>query len=184
VIILDCDDPSISKEINRFWVIMKKSPSALAWGIVIISSFLMVFAPGLRADDASRLKAAQDLLVAAQMDQIFSKTIDEALDMQIKQAPQLADLRDVMKAFFVKYMSWDAMKDDLAKSYADAFTEQELKEITKFYRTPAGKKMALMTPDLMTREANLGQQKVQDHIGELQQMIQEAMEKKKQLQGQ
>ena len=158
---------------------MKKSSFAYS-GMVVISSLFMVFVPGLNADEASHLQAARDLLVASQMEQVFSKTIDQALDMQIRQAPQLGELRGVMKDFFNKYMSWDALKDDLAKLYADSFTEDELKDITKFYQTPTGKKMALATPELMAKGAMLGQQKVQEHIGELQQMIQDAMAKKQQ----
>ena len=154
--------------------LVQKPSFTLAAGIVAIASFLLLSTPALKADEASHLKAAQDLLVAAQMQVIFSKTVDQALDMQIKQAPQLAQFRPIMTAFFSKYMSWDALKDDLAKLYANAFTEDELKDITKFYETPTGKKMAMETPALMMQGSALGQQKVQEHIGELQQAIQAA----------
>jgi len=54
---------------------------------------------------------------------------------------------------------------------AEQFTEEELKDITRFYQTPSGKKMARLTPELTAKGAMLGQQEVQAHLGELGEMI-------------
>jgi hypothetical protein len=91
---------------------------------------------------------------------------------QIAENPALAELKPVMKAFFDKHMSWAALKTEMAQLYAEQFTEEELQDITKFYQSPAGKKMARLTPDLVAKGAGLGQARIQAHLGELEQMIQ------------
>lgn len=143
--------------------------------LALTVAFLAAPASLLRADDASHLQAARNLLLASHMDQSYGKMIDQILDAQTKSAPQLAKMREPMKEFFTKYMGWDAMKDDLAKIYADNFTEQELNDITAFYKTPTGTKMSQALPSLMAEGAQLGQRRVQEHMGELKEMIEKSM---------
>jgi uncharacterized protein len=95
------------------------------------------------------------------------------VDMQIKANAQIAPFRQVMLDFFAKYMSWDAMKDDMAKIYVEEFTLQELKDLTAFYKTPTGQKAALRVPQLMNKGADLGMRRVQDHMPELQKAVQD-----------
>jgi uncharacterized protein len=135
------------------------------------------------ADEASHKKAAENLLLQMDMDDVFNKSTDQLLDMQLKQAPQLAPAKDAMKKFFSKYMSWDALKDDVAQLYAECFNEDELNELSKFYQTPVGKKLAKVTPDITTKAAALGQAKVQSHIAELQEMMGESIRKSNAEQG-
>jgi len=141
----------------------------------ILGAFLFSSTPPARADDASHLQAARDLLLALHMDQSYGKMVDQVLDAQLRASPQLVQLREPIKAFLNKYMGWDAMKDDLAQIYANSFTEQELNEITTFYKTPTGSKLALSIPDLTAQGIQLGQRRVADHISELQQVVQKAM---------
>jgi hypothetical protein len=146
-----------------------------SWRILLGAAVLsLAFHASTRADEASHLQAARDVLAAAHMDQIYGKTIDQILDMQLRSSPQLADMREPMKQFFTKYMGWDALKDDMAKIYAQTFSEDELKQIAAFYRTPAGTKMIEAQPDLTREGMELGQSKVRDHLPELQEMLAKA----------
>ena len=76
-----------------------------------------------------------------------------------------------MKQFLAKYMSWDSLKADMIKIYMDEFTESELGELNKFYQTPVGKKTVEKMPTLMSKGAQLGGQRVQEHMPELQAAI-------------
>jgi hypothetical protein len=76
-----------------------------------------------------------------------------------------------MKAFLNKYMSWASLKDDMAKIYMAEFSESELNELTKFYQTPLGKKSIQKMPVLMTKGAEIGQKRVQEHLPELQAVL-------------
>jgi uncharacterized protein len=134
--------------------------------------------PAVRASDATHRAAAEALLNLMDMDNLMSQSIDQMLDMQVKQNPAIGQFKDQMKTFLAKYMSWASMKEDMIKIYTDEFTEQELKELLAFYQTPLGKKTVQKMPKLMAKGAELGQQRVQQHLPELQQAIQEQATKK------
>lgn len=81
---------------------------------------------------------------------------------------QIKQFEVVMRKFLVKYMSWDALKEDFTKIYAGEFSEQELNQLTQFYNTPLGKKLSSKLPALQQKGMLLGQQRVQAHQAELQ----------------
>ena len=132
----------------------------------------------VRASDASHRAAAEALLNLMDMDNLLNQSIDQMLEMQVKQNPAIGQYQTQMKAFLSKYMSWASMKEDMIKIYMDEFSEQELKELLAFYQTPLGKKTVQKMPKLMAKGAEMGQQRVQQHLPELQQAIQEQATKK------
>jgi hypothetical protein len=139
---------------------------------------VLVAASAAAADQKSHRKAAEELLKVLNMDKQLQSAIDQTLDLQIKANPGIAEYRDVMKKFFSKHMSWDSLKEDIITIYTDAFTEEELNEITKFYKTPVGKKLVEKNPELMGKGMQLGVKRVQENQGELRQMLEDARDKK------
>ena len=131
-----------------------------------------------RASEQTHRQAAEQLLALMDMDKLMSESIDQMLEMQVKQNPAIGQFKEEMKKFLSKYMSWAAMKEDMVKIYTAEFTEQELKELLAFYQTPLGKKTVSKMPKLMAKGAELGQQRVQEHLPELQKAIQEQATKK------
>jgi hypothetical protein len=131
-----------------------------------------------RATEETHRQAAEALLNLMDMDNLMNESIDQMLEMQVKQNPAIGPFKDEMKKFLSKYMSWSTMKGDMVKIYAAEFTEPELKELLAFYQTPLGKKTVAKMPKLMAKGAELGQQRVQEHLPELQKAIQERATKK------
>ena len=122
------------------------------------------------ADQAARVEA-EALLDTMGMQGTLDKAIGVLLDAQIKQTPELAPYRGVMLDFFKKYMSYESLKPDLISIYESEFSASELREVRAFYATPAGQKMIEKIPQLMGKGAEIGARRVQDHIEELKQMI-------------
>ncbi len=122
------------------------------------------------ADKESR-KEAEILLNSIGMETLLEQTIPQMLNLQIQQNPSLEPYKQVMLDFLNKHMSYKNLKPDLIDIYADAFTTNELKEINAFYRTPTGIKAIKLMPSLMEKGGQLGAQKVEENIQELQQMI-------------
>jgi hypothetical protein len=132
---------------------------------------LAMGAPAYAAADESSAAAAEKLLEVMHMNQTLERTIDRSLDVQLKKNPALVTYKDVMRRFLDRYMSYESLKPDLVKIYANAFTSKELAEITAFYQTPTGRKALEMTPELAAEGAQLGIQRVREHVDELKQMI-------------
>jgi hypothetical protein len=145
----------------------------------LLIAFALLQPSALRADEASHKKAAESVLALMGMETLLSQSIDQMLAMQVQQNPAIAPYQAQMKTFLSKYMSWDSMKDDMAKIYMGEFTEPELNELYKFYQTPVGKKTVQRMPALMAKGAELGQKRMQEHLPELQAAIQAAGAEKK-----
>ena len=140
--------------------------------VSVLIGAIALFQPApARADEASHRKAVDSLFALMGMESLLTQSIDQMLAMQVQQNPGLAQFQPQMKAFLTKYMSWASLKDDMAKIYMAEFSESELNELTKFYQTPLGKKSIQKMPLLMTKGAEIGQKRVQEHLPELQAVL-------------
>jgi hypothetical protein len=126
----------------------------------------------------SHEKAAEQMLELMNMEMVLTQSVDEMLKAQMQANPAIAPYEDVMRKFFAKHMSWSSLKPDMVKIYTEAFTEKELNELNAFYQTPTGKKAVQSMPVLMGKGAQVGSQRVQQNMPELQAAI--AAEAKKQ----
>jgi hypothetical protein len=142
---------------------------------ILATPFVSLAAP----DDQSHRAAAESMLEAANVESSMDSVLDQTLDLQIKSNPQLAPLREVMHKFLTKHLSFAALKEELIGLYVEEFTEEELLEITAFYRTPTGRKAMEKMPVLFQKGAELGKRRVQANMAELQKMTQEEMKRQK-----
>lgn len=143
-------------------------------GMVIAGLLLSVtVATGARADEKSHRAAIQEFFAIAQMDTLMQRSIDAALNSQIQVNPQLKPYEAKMRQFLAKYMSWKSLQEDFTTMYMKAFTEDEFKQIVAFYKTPVGKKSLQQMPTLLEQGAAIGAKRVQDHMPELQKMLEE-----------
>jgi uncharacterized protein len=101
---------------------------------------------------AAALAAAKelvDLKGAAQMfDPVVTGVVEQTKGALLQTNPQLSkDLTDVGNQLSKEFAPRRAeLTDAAAKAYAARFTEQELKDVVTFYKSPAGKKMLAQEP--------------------------------------
>jgi hypothetical protein len=95
------------------------------------------------------------------------------LDAQIAQNPGMAPYRDILEDYFQKYISYDAVKDEIAALYAERFTDDELSAAIAFYSTPEGQRFAEEQPSLMQSGMAIGQRRAQENQAELMERIME-----------
>jgi hypothetical protein len=108
-----------------------------------------------------------DLFAALKLQQEVQSMPESMIDGEIARNPGMAPFRDLMVAWLKKYMTWPAMEPQLTQLYASNFTEEELKTMAAFYRSPAGQKAVQKMPEMMQRTAMLGAQLSQPHSEEL-----------------
>lgn len=128
---------------------------------------------------ATHLKAAQDFLIATNVNNQFGSVMDNMIkssSTQISEEHRASYLK-VMNTFITKYFTWDALKDKIAALYAAEFTEDELIKLSAFYNTPLGKKVSSKLTILTQKGMLIGQQAVADHRPELEQMMKDEFQK-------
>lgn len=119
----------------------------------------------------SHRQAAVDLLVQTGAERNAMAMASAMTDAMVQGNPMLADYRDILIAWSSKVMTWDNMKPKMVDLYASAFSEQELRDLSAFYKTPLGAKTLRVLPKIMHRGAEIGADLAQEHQDELQTMI-------------
>ena len=149
-------------------------------GMPMVALGLVLAGESSRAwsDEKSHRAAAEEMLEVVDVDRVMTAAAEQMLAIQLKADPRLKPLREVMKKFFAKHLSYAAIKNDLIQLYTAEFTETELKEITAFHRTPTGRKTIEKVSALMQKGAELGEKRVQENLDELRQMIAEELKMK------
>jgi hypothetical protein len=123
------------------------------------------------ADTASHRQAAEALLITIKAEQDLQKSADRLMEHLLQQNPQLAPHHAAVKTFITEHMNWPTLREDMITLYVQAFTEDELQQLTKFYRTPTGQKAADKMPQLAHAGTQLGITRLQANKEELQRII-------------
>ncbi|WP_461481048.1 DUF2059 domain-containing protein [Porticoccus sp.] len=134
----------------------------------------LVSAPGFA--DPER-EAARGLLESIHAEQVMNDMIQRALVVELENNPALAPYQGVFKAFYDQYLSYPAISEQLIDLYTEAFTLEEIQQITAFYQTPAGAKAMRLSPELFQKGMQIGQRNVAENIDVLQRMIADEAER-------
>ena len=148
---------------------------------ILLFSIALTLSQAVLADNSAR-REAEILLNMMGMDAAMENSVEQMLNVQLQQNPAMAPYKQVMMEFFSKYMNYESLKPQMVELYIETFSAKELQRINAFYQTPTGRKTIEVMPQLMGKGAQIGAQKVQANIAELQQMIQAESQRLQQLQ--
>jgi len=110
-----------------------------------------------RADDASRLAKATEMMQIAMGDQM-TKSMEQTMkamtatmgkDMPVDQRAKAGEMAE--KSMSLAMAAFNKAKPALAKAYADTYTEEELDGILAFYRSPVGRALIQKAPEASQR---------------------------------
>ena len=128
---------------------MKKAISIIVLGLsVLISS--------AHAQEDAKLKLADKLLIVMEMQKTIEQSFGAVKNMIPNQGNASAEAQDVIN-MIIKELSWDNIKTDYIKLYAEVFTEDELKGLIHFYESPIGKAYIKKQPELTQKSMMLSQ---------------------------
>lgn len=119
--------------------------------------------------------AVIELMEVSGMAEAMASMRDLSLKAALAQNPDLARFEAVMRAFFDKYLTLDALKDDFVELYRKRFDELQIRQITAFYRTPTGRLSVRALPALIEEGGQVGRRAVEAHRDELMDMMKKEM---------
>jgi uncharacterized protein len=131
---------------------MTVSVLARLWVALLLTLSLGVAAQSANPPSPQAIALAKELIVLKgghqMFDQVVPGVIEQAKDVFLPTNPNLnKELVEVTGKLKLEYANKsDELFNEVAKVYAMHFTEQELKEIVAFYKTPLGKKMLAEDP--------------------------------------
>lgn len=101
------------------------------------------------------ISTAKELIAATGATQLFNPLIagvvEQAKLLYLQQNPQLSkDLNDISAKMRTDLQPrFSELSDEVARLYASNFTEQELKDILVFYKSPSGQKLLQAQPKVI-----------------------------------
>jgi uncharacterized protein len=151
---------------------MKPMYRSLTRCLLPVFAVVFLFTPMLvAADEASHHQQVETLFRLTQMEKKLQESVNTVLQLQLRQYPQLQKDSKKLEAFLQKYIGWEALKADITDMYMKTFSEAELEQINAFYITPAGQKVINVVPQLVQQRNQIAMTRLQNNIGELQQMM-------------
>ncbi len=157
---------------------------------VVFVTVLSMFCSFANADEKSHRAAAEDLLLMTNIDKMLKpmwQQMEAMLEQQFVQLGASEELRHVLNKFSGKMakvmeeeLGWAKMKNDYIDIYVKTYTEGEIRAISDFYKTPAGKKFIEKMPQLMRESMAIGQRKIPAFTEKVQKISQEMINEIKQ----
>ena len=163
---------------------------------ILVSGVFTVRAAEQKADDdmAARTKLATELLETMQVDKALNQSFDSVKDMQkqmimkfnkdaANQALVIETQNKIMEVMKTE-LSWENLKPEFERLYAETYSAEELEGLLKFYQSPLGRKFVEKQPEMQRKTMQMVQQmmmrvmpKIQALTLELQRKAAETAEK-------
>lgn len=132
--------------------------------ILMLSLTTLFLANAVQAKD----DAVDRLFKAMNMQEQFNSGFEAMLPMIDQMAIQYKldakgkeELKNIYREWFDKDIDRNLVMSKMRKIYADAFSDDEIEKIIKFYQTSTGQKLLKETPRLMQLGAQIGMQEAQ-----------------------
>jgi len=132
-----------------------RAPCAVTLALGLAVALGIGAADAQQQPSASAIAAAKEVITAKGAATLYSPLVSGVIEktksvfLQIN--PMLGkDLNEVAAKLHAEYASRSAeIVNDVAKLYASRFTEQELKDILAFYKSPLGRKLIVEEPAIL-----------------------------------
>lgn len=126
------------------------------------------------ADTASHNASAEKFLALANADKLGTPVymqVQQMFAQRFAQTKAPASKQPVLESYQAKAnaaldnaIGWNKLKPKMVDLYTQTFTEQELKDLVKFYESPLGRKVLREMPKVTQQSAQLTQQTLEPAV--------------------
>lgn len=119
------------------------------------------------ADEASHRAAAKEFFELTKIPEIANATMRESINSALMQVPNREKYQDIVDDVISKYISFEKVEDQYITYHMQLFSEQELRDLIAFCKTPTGQKYIRASPELNQYMTQLMVPLVQNAMQEL-----------------
>lgn len=124
---------------------------------------------------ASEVAAVRELLEVSRTRENFIRAMELGME-QGGMGEMTPRIRAVLRQFMDEHFRYDEMEPDFIRMYTETFTEEEIRGLTAFYRTPVGQRAIETLPEISAASQRIVMQRLQSAMPELIRRMTEAME--------
>lgn len=121
--------------------------------------------------------AARELLAVSRARETFIRALE--LGMEEGGGMELTpEIRRTLREFMDEHFRYQDLEPEFVRMYTDLFTEEEMRGIIAFYRTPIGQRLVERTPEMAARSQRIANTRLQAVMPLLIQRLTEVMGEK------
>jgi len=123
----------------------------------------------------TRLDETLNRSVALTKSRVTADAIQELMGTKLTPEAERAveQYQDKVALVMSDAIGWEKLKPAYVELFSAAYTESELDDIIAFYKSPTGRSMVAKNPLLMTKAAEIMQQRMAEAQPELQKLVRE-----------
>ena len=159
--------------------------------IVVFLMVLSLFCSFANADEVTHRVAVEEFLLLTNVDKTLKSILEQMEKMMEKQFVQMGapeELRPVLNRYtskmfkvFEEELGWAKVKNKYIDIYVKTYTEGEIRAISEFYKSPAGKKFIEKMPQLLQESMAISQKNMPVIMKKIQKISKEMANEIKQL---
>ena len=144
----------------------------------------------LLAQTDSHIEAARELLLLTKAKEATEKAFEQVYPLvnsmtehyPVPEAHRRLMTEDMQASleFMKQELNWTVLEPRLVQVYVDVYTEDELRGLNDFYRSPLGQKFIEKTPEIMEASTKMTMEMFQEFIPKLEAMQEERRRQRKQ----
>lgn len=144
--------------------------------VLAAALLLCAAAPAAAQEEPSpgEMQAVREFLEVTRVREMLPRTMEAMFSGALgdQMPPGFAD---VMREFMTEHFRYERLEPGYIRVYTELFTEEELRALVAFYRTPAGQRFVELTPELAARTQEITAEIMEDAMPELMQLMMERM---------
>jgi hypothetical protein len=136
---------------------------------LLLAALLYWTAPVNGQQTQPEKRAAEELVEAMQLERATELSAEQTIRQLAAVGAGAPDSRfhEELRDFLREHLTWAQLKPEYVRIYAELFTVKELQQLTAFYRTPVGRKLARLSPEIAERQMESATRYVQPHLPQL-----------------
>jgi hypothetical protein len=124
-------------------------------------------------------QAVRELLEVSRTRENFIRGMELGLE-QGGMGEMTPAIRNVLREFMDEHFRYEDLEPAFVQVYADAFTEEEIRGLTAFYRTPLGQRVVATLPEITAASQRIVTERLQTAMPQLMQRMMEVMQEEEQ----
>lgn len=123
------------------------------------------------------LALVREFMEVSRMRETMARTMEAMLESGLGEEEEVTPgFTDALREFMAEHFRFEAMEPGFTRMYADLFTEDELRALIAFYRTPAGQRMVELTPEISVRTQQITNEVLEEAMPALMELMMGLME--------
>jgi hypothetical protein len=152
--------------------------------VMMILALVLAAAPAAAQPGPTpgEMAAVRELLEVSRTRENFIRALELGME-QGGMGELTPQVRQVLREFMDEHFRYEDLEPEMIRIYTDLYTEEDIRGMTAFYRTPLGQRMIETLPELSAASQRMAQERLQSVLPQLMQAIMAAMAEEQQKAG-